>query len=308
MNRRQALTGFAAAAVVTAVGVPTRADAATFFPTTIDLPLGWQPEGIAIGVLPYAFFGSRATGSIYRASLVSGRGEVITTNPGGPSLGMKLDLLGRLFVAGGGGGNGRVVNAFTGEVLATYPFATAPTFVNDVILTPQGAYFTDSLNAFVYVVPFGIGGQLPDPSAVVRLPITGDLVYGPGFNANGISRTPDGSALLLIQSNTGGLFRVDPATGASTRVDLGTESLPNGDGILLAGRTLYAVQNQLNAVAVVQLNAAGTSGTVLRRITDPRFDIPTTAAAYGRRLYLVNARFSTPPTPTTPYTAVSITP
>ncbi len=309
MNRRQALTGLAATAVVTAVGVPGRADAASsVFPTTLDLPDGFQPEGVAIGVLPFAFFGSRATGDIYRVSLVTGEGRIITAAPGGPSLGMKLDLRGRLFVAGGGRGNGRVVNAHTGEVLATYPFTTAPSFVNDVILTPRGAYFTDSVNPFVYVVPFGTGGRLPAPSEVVRLPITGDLVYTAGFNANGISRTPDGRALLLITSNTGRLYRVDPATGGSIQVDLGGESLVNGDGILLIGRTLYAVQNQNNAIAVVALNSAGSAGTVQRRVTDGRFDVPTTAAAYGPRLYLPNARFTTPPTPTTTYTAVAVTP
>ncbi len=127
-----------------------------------------------------------------------------------------------------------------------------------------------------------------------------------GFNLNGIARTPDGDALLVVQSNTGFLFRVDPATGAATRVDLGGALLTNGDGLLVVGRTLYAVQNQLNRVAVVELNKAGTEGEVTGFLTDPRFDIPTTVAAFGNRLYLPNARFSTPPTPTTPYNAVGI--
>ena len=43
-----------------------------------------------------------------------------------------------------------------------------------------------------------------------------------------------------------------------------------------------------------------------QRVTDPRFDVPTTVAEFGNRLYLVNARFSTPPTPTTTYNAVAI--
>jgi hypothetical protein len=45
---------------------------------------------------------------------------------------------------------------------------------------------------------------------------------------------------------------------------------------------------------------------VVSRTTDARFDVPTTIAEYGNRFYLPNARFTTPPTPTTPYTAVSI--
>jgi hypothetical protein len=45
---------------------------------------------------------------------------------------------------------------------------------------------------------------------------------------------------------------------------------------------------------------------VLSRTSDPRFDVPTTIAEYGDRFYLPNARFTTQPTPTTPYTAVAI--
>ena len=83
-------------------------------------------------------------------------------------------------------------------------------------------------------------------------------MHQPGFNLNGIARTPDGEALLVVQSNTGLLFRVDPATGEATTVDLGGTLLSNGDGLLVVGRTLYAVQNAMNRVAVVELNRAGT--------------------------------------------------
>lgn len=198
-------------------------------------------------------------------------------------------------------------------MLATYqldpptpPGATPTTFVNDVVVTRDAAYFTDSINPVVHVVPFGRGGGLPATGAVRQLPITGDVVYGPGFNANGIETTPDGRALLIVQSSTGGLFRVDPRSGASTRVDLGGETLVNGDGLLRDGRTLYAVQNRLNQLAVVRLDRRGTAGAVQRRVTDPRFDVPTTVAPFGPRLYLVNARFGTTPTPTTEYTVVAV--
>jgi sugar lactone lactonase YvrE len=280
---------------------PASAHGTDKFPTTIALPNGFQPEGIAIGRAPFAYFGSRATGEIYRANLVTGTGQIISPAVGTGSLGMKTDNHGRLFVAGGGAGNARVIDLRTGAVLATYQFATAPTFVNDVILTERNAYFTDSMKAVLYKVSLG-----RNASGFETIPLTGDFVLAPGFNTNGISRTPDGKALIIVQSNTGTLFRVDPATGVTKKIDLGAEAVPNGDGILLIGRTLYVVQNQLNAIAVIRLDKRGTSGTVVRRITDPRFDIPTTVAAFGNRLYLPNARFTTPPTPTTPYTAVAV--
>ncbi len=288
---------------------PAQAAAASpgsLFPDTIALPDGFQPEGIAIGVLPYAFFGSRADGSIYRASLVTGRGRIISPGPGTQSLGLKVDRRARLFVAGGNAGDARVVDAITGGVLASYRLATGPSFVNDVVLTRGAAWFTDSTNPVLYRLPLGRNGALPTPEQVVRLPLTGDIVYRPGVNANGIAPTPDGRGLLVVQSVTGLLFRVDPTTGVTTTVDLGGETLTNGDGLLLRGRTLYVVQNRLNTVAVVHLDRTGTRGTVVDRVTDPRFDVPTTVAAYGPRLYLPNARFTTPPTPQTEYTAVAI--
>jgi sugar lactone lactonase YvrE len=284
----------------------TTADSLDPFPTELALPDGFLPEGVAIGALPFAFFGSRADGDIYRVNLVTGTGSVFSQGPGSPSLGMKVDPRARLFVAGGSGGDGRVVDAITGEILASYAFATTPTFVNDVMLTGDAAWFTDSLRPFLYKVPLGRFGSLPSQSEVVQIPLGGDYVQVPGFNANGISRTPDGKGLLIIQSATGLLFRVDPSIGVATTVDLGGVLLTAGDGLLLSGRTLFVVQNQLNQVAVVRLDSAGTTGDVTEYLTDPRFDIPTTVAAFGDRLYLPNARFTTPPTPTTTYNAIAI--
>jgi sugar lactone lactonase YvrE len=286
--------------------VPTKAAGATALPTTIRLPDGFGPEGIAIGAAPVAYFGSTVDGSIYRADLVTGRGRIIGAAPGTPSAGLKLDRRGRLFVAGGPAGDGRVVDGSTGAVLASYTFTSEPSFVNDVILTPDAAWFTDSFNPVLYKLPLGPRGGLPGEGGVVTVPLTGDVAFAEGFNLNGISRTPDGSGLLVVQTNTGLLFRVDPATGVTTTVDLGGELLPNGDGILLSGRTLHVVQNVDNEVAVVRLDRSGAHGSVVDRLTDPRFDVPTTVARFDGRLYLPNSRFLIDPTPAVTYTAVAI--
>ena len=299
------LVAMPAAAAPTAGSGAATSTASSFdvFPTEIALPNGWLPEGIAIGALPYAFFGSRADGDLYRVNLITGNGSVFSQGPGTPSVGLKVDLRARLFVAGGPGGNGRVVNAITGEILASYSFASAPTFVNDVVLTPHAAWFTDTQRAFLYKVPFDHFGRLPSQDDVVQVPLGGAWA---GTGANGIARTPDGDALLVIQSPTGLLFRVDPATGNATQVDLGGTLLLNGDGLLLVGRTLFVVQNRLNRVAVVELNKAGTSGEVTQHLTDPRFDVPTTVAAFGNRLYLPNARFGIPDPLGATYNAIAI--
>jgi sugar lactone lactonase YvrE len=310
MNRRQVLTGLGAAGVAAALSISDRASAQArdTFPTTIQLPDGWLPEGIAIGDAPFAYFGSRADGDIYRANLATGEGQVISQGPGPgfPSVGLKIDQADRLFVAGGNAGQARVVSAASGEVLATYQFTTAPSFINDVVLTPAGAYFTNSLEAALYLVPFVGYGDLPAADAVERIPLRLPWKQLSGNNANGIARTPDGAALLVVNSAAAALFRVKPDSGAVAPVNLGGYPLTNGDGLLVEGRTLYVVQNRLNQVAVFALNQPGTAGRLVTTLTDPRFDVPTTVAAFGDRLYLPNARFTTPPTPTTPYTAVAI--
>jgi sugar lactone lactonase YvrE len=297
---------FASATVLT-LAVTTAAPPASAhdirFPSTINLPDGFQPEGIAIGNGPFAYFGSRATGQILKVSLATGASRELSPATGTPSLGMKIDDRGRLFVAGGAAGDARIVDLRSGKVLAHYPFGGA--FINDVALTDSAAYFTDSRQAVLYKVSFGRPGSLPSTFSTV--PLTGDFVLDPAaLNANGIVRTPDGRALILVQTGTGLLFRVDPATGVARKIDVGGATFVNGDGLLIQGRTLYIVQNRFNTVAVVGLDKRGSTGVLRRSITDPRFDVPTAIAPFDGRLYLPNARFSTPPTPTTPYTAVAI--
>ena len=277
-------------------------------PAVISLPDGFQPEGITTAGR-YAYFGSRATGAIYRADLITGSGRELSPPTGTPSVGLKIDPQGRLFVSGGTTGDARVIDARTGSVLARYQLGTGTTFVNDVVLTERAAWFTDSYRPVLYRVPLGRGGALPAADEVTTLSLTGDFAQvGTGINLNGIARTPDRSALIVVQSNTGTLYRVDPATGVSTVVDVPGHTFTNGDGLLTVGRTLYVVQNRLNQVAVVRLNPSGTAGTLSCTITDPNFDVPTTVAKALGRLYLPNARFTTPPEPTTPYTVVGVRP
>lgn len=80
-------------------------------------------------------------------------GEIISTGPGTPSVGLKLDGQGRLFIAAQSAG-ARVVDTRTGAILASYALTTAtPTFANDVVLTPRAAIFTDSFQPVLYVLP-----------------------------------------------------------------------------------------------------------------------------------------------------------
>ncbi|CAL9394767.1 SMP-30/gluconolactonase/LRE family protein [Streptomyces sp. enrichment culture] len=307
-TRRHLLTA-AAALSATALAGGTAHAAGTPrhpWPERIPLPNGWRPEGIAIGPGPYAYCGSLGQGDLYRIHLPTGRGTVIRTGlgTGHPTVGLKSDRHGRLFLAGGPSGELRTVHARTGEVERIVP--VGGTFVNDVVLTPGAAWFTDSFQPRMYRLALDARNA---PGQARPVPLGGDWEQGPDFTANGIERTPDGSALLVVNAFAGGgtLMRVDPRTGIARAVDLGGALLPHGDGLLLLGRILYAVQQRQNAIDVFRLDEAGTRGTLITRIEDERlFRIPTTAAAWGDRLYLPNARFDVTPTPDTDYDVVAV--
>ena len=284
--------------------VPT-ALAGASFPSVISLPNGWLPEGIAVGNGHTFYAGSRADGAVYRGDLRTGKGAVLVPGVAGRvATGLKF-ARGKLFVSGATTGKGWVYDARTGAQLREYQLASSPgaTFVNDVVVTKDAAFFTDSNRSVLYRVALSPNGSLGD---LQTLTLTGDFQFVPGFNVNGIDATPNGKTLVAVQSNTGKLYRIDPTTGAATLIDLGGATLVNGDGILLHGRTLYVVQNQNNKIAVVHLSPDLAKGTVAGEITNPNFDVPTTIARFGRSLYAVNARFTTPPTPATTYTVVRV--
>ena len=99
------------------------------FPDNFDLPVGFLPEGITIAPGGTAYFGSRADGDIYAVNLRTGEGSVISNDDeesaGLPAVGLKIDDQGRLFIAGGPSGIGRVIDARTGELLEIYTFTGA---------------------------------------------------------------------------------------------------------------------------------------------------------------------------------------
>ena len=160
-------------------------------------------------------------------------------------------------------------------MLRTYHLTTPPTtFINDVVVTHNAADFTDSQQAVLFRIPIGPRGGLGDAQTI---PLGGDYVHVAGaFNLHGIDATPSGKALVAVQTVNGHLYRINPSTGVATLISLGGDSVPNGDGILVAGKTLYVVQNQLNVVAVIALRAPLASGRVIRRLSDPDFSVPTT--------------------------------
>jgi sugar lactone lactonase YvrE len=293
----------AATAAVLAAGSPAKGGKP--FPQVIQLPTGFQPEGIEVGRGTTFYTGSVANGAIYRGDLRTGRGAVLVPGAAGnAATGIELDRLKRLWVAGAATGTAHVYSARTGTLLRTYQLGTAPTFINDVVVTTRAAYFTDSQKAVLYRVPIGPRGGIGNAQTI---PLVGDYVHVAGaFNLNGIDATRNGKALVAVQTVNGRLYRINPRTGVARLIALGGESVPAGDGIMLDGRRLYVVQNQLNVVAVLSLLPGLRSGRLLTPLTDPALDVPTTIDDLGKRLYAVNARFGIADPGTAAYQVVQL--
>ena len=274
------------------------------FPEVIPLPLGWQAEGIAVGPGSTVFSGSLATGAIWKGDLRSGVGRILVTGKEGRvAVGLKHSH-GLLYVAGGPTGLASVYDAQSGALVDKCEFGTpGATFVNDVIVTRDAAWFTDSFQKVLYRLPIGHRG--PNCDDAETLSLSGEWVQAPGFNANGIAATANGRALIVMNSGQAAAYLVDPATGAARRI-ASDVPLTNGDGILLRGRELIVVQNRLNQLAVLRLSPDLSTATLRTTMTDSDFDVPTTVAEFGSSLYVVNAKFGTTPTPTTPYEIVKV--
>lgn len=305
-TRRRAIVAFLLLALsLTMIGAASAAQD----PEVIPLPPAFQPEGIASGNGTTFYVGSIPTGSIYVGDVQTGEGELLVEfeeDEGRAAIGLKFDArTGLLFVAGGDTGNAYVYDAETGETVAEIQLETEPSFINDVVVTRDAAYFTNSSQRFLYKVPLEENGELPEDPMVERIRLRGQYRFAPGeFNANGIVASRNGRWLIIVNSFEGALYRVDPKTGVARRIDLGEDAVPNGDGLLLLGEDLFVVQNFLNQVSVAELNESLTAGEIERTITNELFRIPTTIAHFDGTLCVVNARFDTEAMPDTEYEVV----
>lgn len=273
-----------------ALGSPV-ALAGSGFPDVIPLPDGFAPEGLEIAGTTF-YVGSTESGAIYSGSLRTGEGRVVIPGAQGAraATGIEYDR-GKLWVAGAAGGTARVYNLKTHALLRQYQLAPASSaFINDVVVTKHAAYFTDSQRAAISRVAIAADGA---PGALTTIPLKGDYKHLPGqFNLSGIVATADGKHLIAVSSAGQKLYLIDPPTGAA-RAITSTYTMAHGDGLMLDGKLLYVVQNQLDRIAILRLSNDLRSARYITTILDPDLDVPTTIDRTGNTVYVVNARFGT---------------
>ncbi|MFH9426282.1 hypothetical protein [Streptomyces sp. NPDC017529] len=255
----------------------------------IRLPGATSAEGLCPGRGSTFYAGDYFAGDIYRGDLHSGAAvRFIDAPPGRQALGMQSHARHPLlFVAGGSTGQAYVYDLRRKTTVAVYRFGAAhTTLINDVALTRDGAWFTDSRRArlhFVPVDPRGIPGRFT--TLTVRGPAAG---LAGKFNLNGIRATPSGRTLVVSHSSKGALYTVDAVSGHSRAV--AGVNVPMVDGIALHGHTLWAVQNFRNQIQRITLNGDLSRGITKKTISSGLFRVPTAAARFGDRLAVVNAK------------------
>lgn len=270
------------------------------------------PEGVTFDASQNVFYvGSTGDGTIFRGDVQSGQVEVFSdggTDGRTTAIGTALDDQGRLFVAGGDTGQVFVYDTNTGDSVATLDTGLAPnTFLNDVAVVDGVAYVTDSSNPTLFRITFD------DPSGTIEpfVDFTGTpFVFQPdSFNANGIVATEDGQYLLVVQSATGKLFRIEITTGEVVEVALGGAQLTNGDGMAIDGQLLYVIQNQQAMIVPIDMDADFRSGVAGEPFTNDALIYPTTLALTGDgRALVVNSQFGARESgnPELPFTVVGI--
>lgn len=282
---------------------------ATAAPELIELPADFGPEGIAVTDDGTFFVGSLSeatAGQILKGNVNTGEFEELVPMTGTTALGIKYDgSTNLIYVAGGGTGTGHVYNADTGEEVASYEFASGTTNINDVELTDEAAYFTDAQVARLYRVAFDEDG-MPGEMMPIDLPANFDEVstnceMAPPIKGNGAALTDNGEYLILIHMSEGVLYRMNIETNEVQPIELTGGDACSADGLLLDGNRLYAVQNRLDQIAVIDLGDDYLTGNVVGHITEPfqsnpATKTPTTIGQTDDALYAVTAGFA-PPSP-----------
>jgi hypothetical protein len=312
MGRRAFLRSASAAATVTTVGLaapgtaladPRRRRPA---PDTIELPVGIRPEGITSGPGGTYYVGSLADGRIVTGNLFRGTSSLLLEGAEGRALrGLQWDRrTGLVWAAGNVGEEAHVyaVHSRTGAIVSDTVVPDGQ-FLNDLAVTRRAVWVTDSRANpdGLTMIALGPGGE-PAGAAPVFVPLGGAWPAGDGMaiNANGIRELPDGS-LVLNNSRVGGLWQVDPETGATVAIPIsGSPAIIAGDGLELRGRTLYNVRGSgPDQVSVLRLSRSDGAWAARSAVplADATLDVPTTATVAGGWLWTVNARFGTVPDP-----------
>ena len=270
---------------------------------------GNNAEGVAWDNRSESFFvGTIGTGTIYRGTLRDTTlRPFITPDPALPAdsaVGMKVSH-DKLYVAGGPTGSIYVYEIKSGALLARFETQTGG-FLNDLVVTKKGdVYVTDSFRPMIWhLTPAMVKAASGTPEGI---PVGPEIAYTAGaFNLNGIVARRGGRELIVVNSSTKSLFRIDidrnnTAARVITKIDA---PALGGDGLLIDRGRLLVVTGNPAAVTVLKLSRHDLRATVDKVLTDPSLRVPSTIARAKNRYLVVNADFN--PAVFRPYTVSAL--
>lgn len=259
------------------------------------------PEGVAVDPTSGAIYTNSAnTGVVFRIDHDTGAavqiadplgmGDSQIAKPVSVALGLKADGQGRLWVAGARTGSMHVIDIATGERLARFTTPEGAWLINDVALTSDAAYFTDTLRPVLWRVA---RDSLADAALEPWLSFEGTVLeYGEEPNLNGIVATPDGRYLIVVLMRTGRLFRIDAETREVAAIDAGASALDGGDGLALVGQRLFLVRQSAGEVVALDLSDDLSKAVETMRIKPTELAWPATIAVRGDRLIVANSQLN----------------
>ncbi len=275
------------------------------------------PEGVTVDPATGAIYTTSAnTGVVVsvdpenRATIVIGdpldMADARPATPVSVALGLKADGEGRLWVAGARTGSMHVVDIATGRRLARFTTPEGAALINDVALTTDAAYFTDTVRPVLWRAP---RDPIADQALQPWLSFEGTAIrYGEDANLNGIAATPDGRYLIVVQMKAGKLFRIDTSTREITAIDTGDSALDGGDGLALHGQRLFVVRQWSEEIVALDLSSDFTTATEAKRLAFAELAWPATAAVRGDHLIVANSQLNRRGSgdPVLPFSLVSI--
>jgi hypothetical protein len=201
---------------------------------------------------------------------------------------MKVDS-GRLYVAGGPTGRITVYDIASPSVVAAFETGSGG-FLNDLVVTPNGIFVTDSLRPILWRVTaeqIAAGGGTPE-----AIPVSPEIPFGAGFALNGIVAFGDGSELIVVHSALGTLYKITFSGSGRTITTVSAPTL-NGDGLLRDRGRLVVVLGNTHELAFLKLKDNRTRAELVETRTDSTFQRPSTIARAHNRYLVVNADFTT---------------
>lgn len=283
---------------------------------------GVLPEGIEITPGGHVYVTASGTGDVFAGRLGEAALHVLSSGAAAgrsSALGVHVDDRGRLFVVSPGAVDVLAPDGTLIQRLHLPEGQAATAYINDLVVTADAVYVTDSAQALVWRSELRGAGVGPLEQWLDVHELMPAFQRG-WFYLNGIDASPDGSRLLVSAQGLGALVRVETGTRAQQFVTtdgsvFGTFG-PDGllvDGDVARGVLNYGAPDTGQGLYAARLSPDWRTATVVGHETESRsgspLDTPTTVAlaraAEGDRYVVVNSQLDTAPG-TPPWTVVEV--